>query len=54
MKLANHKGYHSDQQTNNYKCVVNVLYDAFYRTLNLKITAQRDEERGSQTQETAS
>lgn len=50
MKLYDHKGYQGNQQTNNYKCVVNVLYDAFNRAVNLKTIAQKDE-RGSQTKE---
>lgn len=50
MKLADHKGYQGNQQHNNYKCAVNVLYDAFYREVNLKTIAQKDE-RGSQTHE---
>lgn len=47
--MPNHKGYQG-QPANNYKCAMNVLYNAFYRAVNLK----KNQERSSETEETAS
>lgn len=47
--MPDHKGYQG-QQANNYKCAMNVLYNAFQRAVTLK----KNEKISSETEETAS